>query len=68
MTTQKPNQTVKAFDYSGDRLHRLPKGINALSYRLAVNRHNKTLEHGKPLICLVRRSDINNGIYYLIRD
>ena len=64
---KKPRQVIKAFDLSGDSLKRLPRSINALSYRIAVNRHNGTVPPGVPIVILARRSDKNTGIYYLMK-
>ena len=71
ITKVKPSFTVVNFANSNQSLHRLPKGINALSFRLAVNRYNAgglvTGERRIPIM-LVRRTDEQTGLYYLARE
>lgn len=67
----KPSFSVIEFDNSNQPLCRLPKGINALSFRLAVQRYNEGCRIAGAVrvpIMLVRRTDEQTGIYYLARE
>lgn len=66
-----PSVLVAEFANKQEVLCRLPDGINALSFRLAVNRHNKgkqTVGDLRLPIMLVRRTDEQTGVYYLARE
>lgn len=66
-TKIRPASTVADFANSNELMRPLPPGINALSFRLAVGRHNAGSTDTAATIALLRRTDEQTGIYYLAR-